>query len=67
MHSELTYWLKLELELELKKERSLIMEGKVKEVVKKNETIIDLLKVALPLIIIMVGITYGTYFLLLGY
>ena len=43
------------------------MEGKVKEVVKKNETIIDLLKVALPLIIIMVGITYGTYFLLLGY
>ena len=41
--------------------------GKVKEVVKKNETIIDLLKVTLPLIIIMVGITYGTYFLLLGY
>ena len=71
MHSELTYWLKLELELELelefKKKRSFIMEGKVKEVVKKNDTIIDLLKIALPLIIIMVGITYGTYFLLLGY
>ena len=43
------------------------MEGKVKEVVKKNEVIIDFLKVALPLIIIMVSITYGTYFLLLGY
>ena len=47
------------------------MEGKakvkVKEVVKNNETITDLLKVTLPLIIIMVGITYGTYFLLLGY
>ena len=41
--------------------------GKVKEIAKKNETIIDLLKVTLPLIIIMVGITYGTYFLLLGY
>ena len=43
------------------------MEGKGKEVVKKNEVIIDFLKVALPLIIIMVSITYGTYFLLLGY
>ena len=38
-----------------------------KEVVRKHEGILDLMKVALPLIMLMVGIAYGTYFLILGY
>ena len=38
-----------------------------KEITPKNEGLIELLKVTLPLIAIMVSITYGTYFLLLGF
>ena len=38
-----------------------------KEVTRKNEGLIELIKVTLPLILIMVSITYGTYFLLLGF